>query len=87
MPIYDYCCPLCGEVSNVWAHVNEPRKVHEECGRTMTRLISAPMVHPTFHEYVEENMGHEPVVIHSRTQRNRLEKERGLYGRTKNRWV
>jgi hypothetical protein len=44
-------------------------------------------VHPPFFEYVEENMGHEPVVITSRTQRDRLEKERGLYGKTNNRWV
>lgn len=87
MPIYDYSCPLCGEVPNVWAHVSEERKVHEECGRTMIRLISAPMVHPPFHEYVEENMGHEPVTITSRGQRDRLERERGLYGKTNNRWV
>ena len=87
MPIYDYECPRCGEVSNVWAHTSERRKVHEECGATMERLISGSRVHPPFHENVEENMGHEPVVISSRTQRDRLEKERGLYGRTNNRWV
>ena len=86
MPLYLYSCPRCGEVDNVWAGVNEDVKVHD-CGAKMTRLISATMVQPVFHEYVEENMGHDPVVIHSRTQRDRLEKERGLYGKTNNRWV
>lgn len=87
MPIYDYKCELCGEVCNVWAHVNEDRKVHEECGRTMTRLISAPMIDPPWFDYVEQNMGHDPIVITSRGQRDRLERERGLYGKTNNRWV
>ena len=87
MPIYTYKCPLCGEVDGVWGHHSEDRKVHEDCGRTMVRVISASRVHPPFHEYIEENMGHEPVVITSRTQRDRLERERGLYGKTNNRWV
>ena len=85
MPLYDARCSKCGVKENVWGGVNETLKC--ECGRTMRRLISASMIHPPFHEYVEENMGHDPVTISSRTQRDRLERERGLYGKTNNRWV
>ena len=86
MPLYDYRCRKCGEVNNVWAKMEDTTLRHS-CGYNMRRLISASMIHPPFHEYVEENMGHDPVTISSRTQRDRLEKERGLYGKTNNRWV
>lgn len=87
MPLYCYSCPKCGDVDNVWGHINEDRKVHDDCGSTMKRVISMSRVHPPFHEYVEENMGHNPMTITSRGQRDRLERERGLYGKTNNRWV
>ena len=78
MPIYLYLCPLCGEVDGVWGHVNEDRKVHEECGRTMKRLISKANITPVMHEYLEGNMGHEPVVVKGRVHHRQLLKERGL---------
>lgn len=78
MPIYLYECPRCGEVDNVWANVSEDRKVHEECGATMTRLISAPAVRGDLEPYLETNMGHEPVYVKSRRHRERLCKDRGL---------
>ena len=87
MPIYDYQCSLCGLVENVWARTNEERMVHGDCGNTMKRVISSPNIAPPWFDYVEENMGHDPVHIGSRTQRDRLEKERGLYGKGGKRWV
>lgn len=87
MPLYDYSCPKCGEVTNVWAGINEMELKHDQCGSKMKRLISSSMIEPPWFDYVEENMGHDPVLITSRQHRDRLEKELGLYGRTKNRWV
>ncbi len=78
MPIYTYKCSLCGEVDGVWGHVSEERKVHDECGRTMTRLISRANITPVMHEHVEWNMGHEPVVVKGRVHHRQLLKERGL---------
>ncbi len=81
-PLYDFCCPLCGEVRDVWAHINETRKVHEECGRTMKRLISAPNINPDIEPYLEENISyHKPVYIKSRRHREQVLKEHGLSAR------
>jgi hypothetical protein len=78
MPIYTYLCPLCGEVDNVWGHIGEDRKIHEDCGRTMTRLVSLSNITPVMHEHIDGNMGHEPVVVKGRVHHRQLLRERGL---------
>ncbi|HEY2016711.1 MAG TPA: FmdB family zinc ribbon protein [Bryobacteraceae bacterium] len=43
MPIYEYSCHRCGKRFEVrQKFVDEPVKVHEECGGEVERLISAP---------------------------------------------
>jgi len=43
MPLYDYQCQSCGQVFEVMQKFSdEPLKVHESCGGTLDRLISAP---------------------------------------------
>jgi putative FmdB family regulatory protein len=81
MPIYDYLCPRCGEVSDIWAHINEERKVHEECGSTMTRLISPTRCNPDYAPWMDENLSGQdgkPVLVKSRRHHKQLLKERGL---------
>ncbi len=43
MPIYEYKCDRCGEVFEVRQKFSdEPVAVHERCGGTVQRLMSAP---------------------------------------------
>jgi len=43
MPLYDYQCQSCGQVFEVMQKFSdEPLKLHESCGGTLDRLISAP---------------------------------------------
>ena len=81
MPIYLYLCPLCGEVDDVWGHVNEDRKTHDECGRTMKRLISRFNVNPDYPAWLDENLCWQdgvPVLVKGRRHQKQLLKERGL---------
>lgn len=81
MPLYLYLCPLCGEVDNVWGHINEDRKVHEECGRTMTRQISLSNVNPDYEAWMDDNLSGTdgaPVLVRGRRHQKQLLKERGL---------
>jgi putative FmdB family regulatory protein len=46
MPLYEYQCAKCGEVFEVIQKFSDaPLTVHEACGGTVTRLISAPGLH------------------------------------------
>ena len=46
MPLYEYACEKCGKVFEViQKFADEPLKVHEECGGTVDRLLSAPALH------------------------------------------
>lgn len=85
MPIYCYHCPVCGEVDNIWAHTNEDRKIHEECGNTMRRLISLSNVNPDYQPWVDENLcgqDGEKILVRSRRHQAQLLKERGLHIRS-----
>ena len=43
MPLYEYKCDKCGAVFEVMQKFSdEPLHVHENCGGTVERLISAP---------------------------------------------
>lgn len=77
MPIYDFKCPTCGTVTDVYAHMDEREKMHS-CGQTMTRLISTPNITPDIPQYLDENLGETPVLVKSRRHRKQLMKERGL---------
>ena len=81
MPIYDFLCPLCGEVNNVWGHINEDRKMHDECGRTMIRQISRCNVNPDYEPWLDDNLSGQdgtPIAVRSRRHHKQLLKERGL---------
>lgn len=91
MPLYLYSCPRCGEVDNVWAHINEDRKMHEECGSMMRRLISPSNINPDYEPWLDEHMSGQdgkPVLVRGRRHQKQLMKERGLEVRkVSGRWV
>jgi putative FmdB family regulatory protein len=46
MPLYEYLCHSCGKKFEViQKFVDEPLKIHEDCGGEAERLISAPAFH------------------------------------------
>ena len=84
MPIYDYECPNCGIVKDVWAGIDEQEKLHG-CMCWMKRLISAPSIRPDMEPHFDENLapdGGNGSWVKSRQHRNEL---MGRYGLT-NKW-
>lgn len=77
-PIYDFKCPDCGVIPNVWAKMDESYTKCPKCGILTQRLISPANVSPDMKPYLDPNLGHEPVYVESRQHRKRLMKERGL---------
>src|SRR5690348_1521355 len=46
MPLYDYRCQKCGETFEVMQKFSDaPLTVHEGCGGTVDKLLSAPSFH------------------------------------------
>jgi putative FmdB family regulatory protein len=46
MPLYEYQCENCGQVFElIQKFSDEPLAIHEQCGGTVHRLISAPALH------------------------------------------
>ena len=47
MPLYEYRCPACGEISTVVARISEVERTTpcEHCGAVAERIISRPSVH------------------------------------------
>jgi putative FmdB family regulatory protein len=84
MPIYDYRCPQCGEVENVWAKMDDELLPHS-CGAMMQRLISPTRCNPDYEPWVDENLGGqqgEKILVKSRRHHKQLLKERGLHIRS-----
>jgi putative FmdB family regulatory protein len=78
MPIYDFLCPQCGKVLDVYAKMDEREKIHS-CGSTMTRLLSLGVnAIQDIQPYMDENLGPEPVYIRSRRHQRDELKRRGL---------
>jgi putative FmdB family regulatory protein len=94
MPRYDFRCPSCGLTTErvlTLARYDDPQGC-ESCGGDMRRLISAPRVNPAWQEYLEENMGQDPVHIRSREHYKQELQKRGLHnqwgvGLESQRWV
>lgn len=80
MPRYDVICPS-GHEADVFAKWDERDVPCKTCGLPTERIWkSAPKAVPdTYNQsYWDENLGHEPVYIESRSQRKAIMRERGL---------
>ena len=94
MPRYDFRCPSCGLTTErvlTLARYADPQEC-DSCGGDMVRLISGPNIAPAWEAYLEENMGHEPVVVRSREHYKAELQKRGLcnqwgVGQERQRWV
>lgn len=80
MALYDYECPKCGEVSDVWAKMEDTTLKHS-CGHFMRRLISRFNINPDYEPWRDDNLcGQDgvPVWVKSRRHHKQLLRERGL---------
>lgn len=83
MPLYDYKCPKCGEIIDVWAKIEEMHKECNQCGGVMYRLISPTRIICDIAPYFDENLADSKKSPHgqwvqSRQHRKQLMKEQGL---------
>ena len=92
MPIYEYECQNCGELTEAIFSMKEdiPAITCPFCCSRARKIISRPQaVAPLWEEYWEENLGHEPVLIKGRRHRKEVMKANGLeevsYDKTKKR--
>jgi putative FmdB family regulatory protein len=77
LPVYDWSCPNCGQVNDVFAHMDDTTTTCQ-CGATMTRLFSPPSAfHMDIEPYVDYNLGPEPIRIESRKHLNEMLKRTG----------
>ena len=82
MPLYDYHCSQCGEITDVWAKMHEMIKPCPQCKGVMDRLISPCAIRMDISPYFDENLGNRENPqgrwINSRQQKRQVMKEEGL---------
>ena len=79
MPIFDYECPNCGTVEDVYAGINDKTIVHEKCKGVMKRFISGnkgiSMGPAGAFGYYDDNL---ETYIHTNRQHREVMKEKGV---------
>lgn len=47
MPVYEYRCPACGEITSIVARISEASETQpcDHCAGTAERIVSRPSVH------------------------------------------
>ena len=83
MPLYDYSCAKCGEITDIWAKCHEMIMPCPKCGAMMNRLISAPHIICDIEPYFDENLADarkapQGTYVTSRQDRKRKMKKLGL---------
>ena len=86
MPLYDYRCPKCAEIVELFGSANEgPRKC--ECGAEMKRLITTNYsVHGDMEPHLDYEMSSKPVPIKSKKHREQMMREFGVQERYGKGW-
>lgn len=56
MPIYDVLCPQCGELTDIWAKIEEIKAKCPLCGKETERLISPTRIICDLEPYFDENL-------------------------------
>ena len=76
MPIYEYRCDLCGEVTDAYRSVADRDQAPEcLCGGKTQKIISRSRVHGDFAPYYDENL---ETHIKSKQHRKKVMKEQGV---------
>ena len=79
MPLYEYQCEDCKEITEEFKKVAECLVCPTcKCGGNTAKIISKANVHPDFEPYLDENIGDEPTWIKSKQHRKQVMKENGV---------
>lgn len=89
MPLYDYECQLCKHVQERIEHMNdESAKTCAKCEGPSVRIITTSFfAQGDLEDYVEYNLGEQPVRITSRAQRRKLMRKADVYESYGKGWV
>ena len=88
MPLYDYRCPECAEIIELFGRANEEPRGCPECGAKMKRLITTNYhVHGDMEPHLDYEMSSKPVKIKSRKHREQMMKEHGVQERIGKGWL
>jgi len=77
MPIYEYRCPGCHELTEAYRRVSERNDAPacRACGGATNKIISAGRVHPDFSPYYDDNL---EAWVKSKQHRKKIMREQGV---------
>jgi putative FmdB family regulatory protein len=82
MPIYDVKCPQCGELTDIWAKIEEFKAKCPMCGKETQRLMSPTNIQCDLTPYFDENLADKKDIhgkwVKSRQHRKNIMKDQGL---------
>ena len=78
MPLYDYNCPKCGELIDIWAKIEEMHKECAQCGGVMYRLMSPTRIICDLEPYFDENLADAKKSPHGQWVMSRQDKKKKL---------
>jgi len=80
VPIYEFCCPNCGENASIVFHVNDEHIANcSNCGAPMKKDYQSmiPVIHDVPVDSVDHDLTGKPIVYHTRGQLKKIAKEHG----------
>jgi len=87
MPLYDFRCNSCGTLFERFARMENDSERACECGGSADRVVTTRYtVGSDACDYVENNLGHDPVRVTSWKQLERMAADRKLTPRHKGWW-
>lgn len=80
MPLYEWECETCGKILEKYMPLEYSScSTMNGCCGVIWRIVSKPAsVRPAWDEYIDENLGDEPVLISGRRQRKEIMRIEGL---------
>jgi putative FmdB family regulatory protein len=90
MPIYDFKCQKCDQVSEYYAKISETERACEEpgCHGEMKRLITTNVsVAGDIQPYLDPHIGSKPVYIKSKQHRREVMRKEGVYESYGKGWI
>lgn len=78
MPIYDVFCPNCGEITDIWAKVDDMHVACPQCGSKTKRLMSPTRIICDLEPYFDENLADPKKSPHGQWVMSRQDKKNKL---------
>ena len=79
MPLYDFKCDACGNLTEQFAKVEQTSLECPKCRQQMRRVISTSYsVHGDMQPYLDHEMAPQPVWVKNKRHREKLMREHGV---------